>query len=206
MTKPKIKICGLSREQDIEAVNEVLPDYIGFVFAESRRRINYEQAKTFRRELDARIKAVGVFVNAPLDDIITLCCDNVIDAIQLHGDEDSSYIAALRKEVSHPIIKALRVQNTQQLIESQSLMCDYLLLDTYQKDVYGGSGKSFDRLLIPRMEKPYFLAGGLNVSNITDAVNECHPYCLDVSSGVETNGVKDREKIKEIVRMIRSVN
>jgi len=200
----KIKICGLSRIQDIEMVNEVLPDYIGFVFAKSSRRVSPEQASELKIALDKRILAVGVFVNAAPNEIVQLCKSNSIDIIQLHGDEDLFYITALKKEVSNPIIKAVRVQSERQILEAQSLPCAYLLLDTYQKGAYGGSGKSFDRSLIPKLEKPFFLAGGLNVGNVKTAIADCHPYCLDVSSGVETDGVKDTNKIKEIVRMVRS--
>lgn len=200
----KIKICGLSREQDIEIVNEVLPDYIGFVFAKSSRNVSFQQAKEMKRLLDKRISAVGVFVNAAPDEIIQLCKANIIDIIQLHGDEDISCITALKNDVPNPIIKAVRVQSTRQILEAQSLPCDYLLLDTYQKDVYGGSGKNFDRSLIPKLKKPFFLAGGLSAGNIKNAITDCRPYCLDVSSGVETDGVKDRDKIKEIIRIVRS--
>jgi len=156
--------------------------------------------------LDRRIKAVGIFVNTAANEIVQMCKDNIIDVIQLHGDEDLSYIAKLRNEVSNPIIKAVRMQDTCQLLEAQSLPCDYLLLDTYRKDVYGGSGESFDWSLIPKLEKPYFLAGGLNAGNIETAAAQCHPYCLDVSSGVETDGLKDRDKIKEIVKLVRCEN
>jgi phosphoribosylanthranilate isomerase len=199
----KIKICGLSRMQDIEIVNEVLPDDIGFVFAESRRRVSHRQAQEMKSALDKRILAVGVFVNAAPDEIIQLCRTNCIDIIQLHGDEDLAYITALKKRVPNPIIKAVRVQSASQILAAQALPCDYLLLDTYQKDAYGGSGKSFDRSLIPKLEKPFFLAGGLNSGNIKTAITDCHPYCLDVSSGAEKDGVKDREKIKEIIRIVR---
>lgn len=200
----KIKICGLSREQDIEIVNEVLPDYIGFIFAKSSRNVSFQQAKEMKKLLDKRISAVGVFVNAAPDEIIQLCKANIIDIIQLHGDEDISCILALKNDVPNPIIKAVRVQSTRQILEAQSLPCDYLLLDTYQKDVYGGSGKSFDRSLISKIKKPFFLAGGLSAGNIKNAITDCRPYCLDVSSGVEMDGVKDRDKIKEMIRIVRS--
>lgn len=203
----KIKICGLSGIHDIEAVNEVLPDYIGFVFAQSSRRVNRQQAEKMKNLLDRRILAVGVFVNAAPSEIARLCKNDIIDMIQLHGDEDISYITALRNEVPNPIIKAVRARSSRQLLNAQSLPCDYLLLDTYQKDAYGGSGNSFDWSMIPKLEKPFFLAGGLNVKNIrAAAAADCCPYCLDVSSGAETKGIKDRDKIKEIVRIVRGEN
>ena len=201
----KIKVCGLSRLQDIEIVNEVLPDYIGFVFAESRRKVSYEQATKMRILLDRRILAAGIFVNAELTEIIKLCKDGIIDLVQLHGEEDASYIEKLKSKISSPIIKAVRVQSPGQILDAQPLPCDYLLLDTYQKDVYGGSGKSFDWTVIPKLSKPFFLAGGLDAGNIAQAA-VCRPYCLDISSGVETDGVKDRVKIKEIVGIVRGVS
>ncbi|MCX7615441.1 MAG: phosphoribosylanthranilate isomerase, partial [Clostridiales bacterium] len=182
--------------------NEVLPDYIGFVFAESRRKVTFEQAARMKNRLDSRIQAVGVFVNALSEDIISLSKNGLIDLIQLHGDENASYIKKLRNEISNPIIKALRVQSTEQIVNSVSLPCDYLLFDTYRKDAYGGSGECFNWSMIPELNKPYFLAGGLNAQNIKAASRQC-PYCLDVSSGVETDGFKDLEKIKEIVNMVR---
>ena len=199
----KIKICGLVRIQDIEAVNEVLPDYIGFVFAKSRRQVSSEQATELRRQLDPHIKAAGVFVNAPLGDIAELCRENIIDIVQLHGDENTEYLSALCEQISKPVIKAVRVQSTRQITEAQTLPCDYLLLDTFQNDMYGGSGKVFDRSLIPMLSKPFFLAGGLDAKNIADAIADCHPYCIDVSSGAETDGMKDREKIRGIVKIVR---
>ncbi len=199
----KIKICGLSRIQDIEAVNEILPDYIGFVFADSRRKIDAQKAAELKKFLNPKILAVGVFVNASVNEIVNLCEEHIIDMIQLHGDENRSYIEQLKSEIENPIINAVRVQNQQQIIDAQMFPCEYILLDTFQKENYGGSGKVFDHKLIPKLYKPFFLAGGLNADNIIDAM-AYHPYCLDVSSGAETGGVKDREKIKQIVNMVRS--
>ena len=203
----KIKICGLTRMQDIEVVNEGLPDYIGFVFAESKRKVSREQAEQMKNILDKRIQAVGVFVNAQPDEIAGLCRDGIIDIIQLHGNESQTYLEKLRSKVANPIIKAIQVQSTMQILESQAVSCDYLLLDAFGKDGRGGrggSGTAFDHSLIPRTIKPFFLAGGLNAGNIRAAA-ECLPYCLDVSSGVETNGVKDRDKIRNLIDIVRSV-
>ena len=200
----KIKICGLTRMQDIEAVNEGLPDYIGFVFAESRRRICREQAEQMKNVLDKRIRSVGVFVNAPPGEIASLCRDGIIDIIQLHGNESQTYLEKLRNEVANPIIKAIQVQSTRQILESQEIACEYLLFDTFREGSRGGSGAAFDHSMIPRPIKPFFLAGGLNAGNIRAAA-ECLPFCLDVSSGVETDGVKDRDKIRNIIEIVRSV-
>jgi phosphoribosylanthranilate isomerase len=200
----KIKICGLSRACDIETVNECQPDYIGFVFAESRRRIGRTQADALKKLLNPAIRTVGVFVNADQGEIVGLCRDGVIDLIQLHGDEDCDYISALKEKIRRPVIKAVRVQNAAQVLEAQSLPCDYLLLDAYRREAMGGTGQSFDHSLIPRLDKPFFLAGGLDSENIKAAA-KAQPYCMDVSSGVETNGIKDADKIKEVVRAVRSL-
>jgi phosphoribosylanthranilate isomerase len=200
----KIKICGLKSPEDITYVNKYLPDYIGFVFAESKRQINDSQASYLKKSLDNRVQAVGVFVNEPMEHIAKLCRDNVIDLVQLHGDEDEAYILKLKNLIPNPIIKAVRVQRAGQIEELQSLSCNHLLLDTYSKNQYGGSGVTFDRGLIPDNCKPFFLAGGLNEDNILEAIKDCRPYCVDISSGVETEGKKDEKKIKEIIELVRN--
>ena len=175
----KVKICGLSRIEDIEAVNLALPDYIGFVFAESRRKVDFVQAKRLKDLLDKRILTVGVFVNAVIDDIVKIRQEQVIDMVQLHGNEDWGYITELRKKINGPVIKAVRVKSQKDILEAETLPTDYLLLDTYQKDLYGGSGEIFDWSLIPQIDKPYFLAGGLNEGNLNEALKH-KPYCLDI--------------------------
>ena len=194
----KLKICGLTRQQDIDIVNSALPDYIGFVFADSRRRVTPEQAASLRARLDPRIRTVGVFVNADINGITALVRDGVIDLAQLHGDEDAAYINKLCSETGCPVIKAVRVQSPAQVLAAEALPCDYLLLDAFKKDACGGTGTAFDYGLIPKLQKPFFLAGGLNAGNVKKAL-EMQPYCLDISSGVETDGVKDERKIREIM-------
>ena len=130
---------------------------------------------------------------------------NVLDAIQLHGHENAAYIEHLRAMTSVPIIKAVRVQSSEQILSCSRMPCDYLLLDTYVRGERGGSGKSFDWSIIPDMQKPYFLAGGLDSQNVLKAVKTLHPYCVDVSSGVETNGAKDSVKMAEFIKQVRSV-
>lgn len=201
----KIKICGLTRTVDIDMVNEVLPDYIGFVFAKSKRQVSEERASELKLRLSSQIKAVGVFVNEDPDKIIRLCKGEIIDIIQLHGDEDEDYITALKKEVSNPIIKAVRVRSTED-IQKAAFTCDYLLLDTYKDNQYGGSGESFDWSVITNTNKPVFLAGGIHIGNVEHAIRLTDPYCIDVSSGVETEGYKDRNKIAEIVSKVRRVS
>ncbi len=203
----KIKICGIKRIEDIEIVNKYKPDYIGFVFYKNSRYVDFETAKKLKSKLDKSIRTVGVFVNEPIDFIVKLCISNVIDAVQLHGDEDDDYIKQLRARVKCRIIKAVRVKSTEQILQEEQKKCDFLLLDTYKKDVYGGSGQKFNWNLIPDdLVKEYFLAGGLNADNIQLAIKILHPFCVDVSSSVETDGVKDEQKIKEIIEKVRSVN
>jgi len=198
----KIKLCGLSRPADIQAANAARPDYIGFVFAKSRRQVGCEQAKALKRLLDPGIQTVGVFVNAPLEEILCLGREGIIQAVQLHGDENAAYMQTLKKQLRVPVIRAVRVRSAERTRAAERLPCDFLLLDTFQPDTYGGSGKRFDWSLIPPLKKPYFLAGGLNMQNIRQAA-ALHPYCLDVSSGAETDGRKDRDKMIKLVDMIR---
>lgn len=204
----KIKICGLSRFSDVLAANEAGPDYIGFVFARSSHQVTADKARQLKRELDSRIQAVGVFVNAPMEEILALAGDapgreRTIDLIQLHGDEDESYIRNLKTRTDLPIIKAVRVENAVQVLKVQEQPCDYLLLDTLRPGTYGGAGITFDWNMIPRLSKPYFLAGGINRENIIQAA-ALNPYCIDVSSGVETDGQKDRKKITDLVSCLRN--
>lgn len=199
----KIKICGLSRIEDIEAVNLARPDYIGFVFAKSKRQVDGETAKILKEALDPGIKAVGVFVNHPVTEIIALVEDGIIDVIQLHGDEDDETIRVLRKAVSAPIIKAMRIKDKNDIKET---IADHRLFDTYDPTQYGGSGVCFNWDLLTDIHEDFFLAGGLNIDNIAAAINQVNPYCVDISSGVETDGKKDRNKIIKIVEKIRRKN
>lgn len=199
----KIKICGLTREQDIDIVNTVIPDYAGFVFAESKRRIDEKRAKELKKRLDPNIEAVGVFVNEESEKIIRLCSDGIIDLVQLHGDEDENYIRHLRKHIPNKIIKAVRVKDKYDIERAMGFSADFLLFDSYTEGIYGGSGKKFDWSLIASVKKPFFLAGGINTGNALHAVKHLKPYCIDVSSGVETGGCKDPEKVFRLVSMIR---
>ena len=194
----KIKICGLTRECDINYVNEALPDYAGFVFAGSKRKVSADQAFALKRGLSSSIKAVGVFVDHDISFIRDLLKRGVIDIVQLHGHEDEEYISA----INAPVIKAVRLDKKSEKSERSEKFdypADYLLFDSPS----AGSGKTFDWSLIPKTEKPFFLAGGINIGNISGAI-EIKPYAIDVSSGVETDGAKDRCKILEIVRSVRN--
>ena len=201
----KIKICGLTRREDVAAVNQWLPDYVGLVFCSSRRQVTPVQAALLKAGLDTRIKAVGVFVNEPIVTIVKLCNTGVIDLVQLHGDENAAYLRELKSHLDCPVIKAVRVQNVAQVQQAEQMPCDWLLLDTYQKGRYGGSGKMFDHALIPDLQKQFFLAGGLENSNIARVIEKCKPTGVDLSSGVETGGFKDEEKIRQIIQTVRNL-
>lgn len=203
--KKRIKICGLTRADDIEAVNLWKPDYAGFVFAPGKRQLTPDKAKQLREVLLPEIPSVGVFVNSPIKDILALIKEGTIGMVQLHGDEDPDYATSLKEqmEIPVPIIKAIRVRSDDDMSKAEHFPSDYLLFDTYSKDVYGGSGKSFDWSSIPVIKKPWFLAGGIGAENILRAV-ATDAFCLDLSSSLETEGRKDPEKIKEIIQILRS--
>ncbi|WP_373482261.1 phosphoribosylanthranilate isomerase [Acetobacterium sp.] len=199
----KIKICGLSRLEDIAAVNAARPDYIGFVFAKSKRQVDLETARALKQALDPGIAAVGVFVNHPVAEIIALAAAGIIDLIQLHGDEDEATVRLLQTQTGLPVIQAFRISSPADI---RTTAADYRLFDTYDPSQYGGSGAAFNWELLAGVSGDFFLAGGLNIDNIKAAIQQVNPYCVDISSGVETDGVKDRDKIIEIVEMIRKIN
>jgi len=198
----KIKICGLSRMEDIAAVTAARPDYIGFVFAASRRQVEMETARALKQVLDPGIEAVGVFVNHPVAEIIALAEAGIIELIQLHGDEDEATVLRLQAQTGLPVIRAFRINSPADIRETAA---DYRLFDTYDPSQYGGSGATFNWELLQGVSGDFFLAGGLNIDNIKAAVNQVNPYCVDISSGVETDGVKDRDKIIEIVEKLRRI-
>lgn len=202
---------------DIEYANRVKPDFVGFIFANTRRKISTTQAKEFREALDAEIPAVGVFVNADISEIASLVEAGCINLIQLHGEEDADYIGRLRKVCDVPIIKAVKVQTIEQIRQAAALPVEYLLLDTYRKGVLGGTGEAFDWELLREAKaiagdtaegelfgKPYFLAGGLHAGNLPEAA-ELGSYGLDISSGIETDGSKDFTKMVEVMKLVRKL-
>ena len=203
----KIKICGLTRTEDIDIVNEFLPDYVGFVFAKSRRQVSAEQAKELKKRLRPEIKAVGVFVNEKAENIAEIANQGIIDLIQIHGDEDAAYCRQLRNLTQAPIIKVVRIESEDDLIGIEEFDCDYYLFDTLSSKEYGGTGKAFDHSILHNKEikKPFFVAGGLNQNNVAAAIEATKPFGVDTSGGVETDGVKDINKIKEFIKQGRIV-
>lgn len=203
-SQTKIKICGLRRLEDVKIVNVVQPQYVGFVFAPSKRQITLEEAQILRAALQSSIQSVGVFVNADPEEVAAFCQQDIIQFVQLHGQEDETYIRQLRQLVKTPIIKAVQVRQPEDILYAQQLDCDYLLLDTYVVGMAGGSGQQFAYDKIPSLFKPFFLAGGLSADNVQQAIKQVHPFAVDVSSGVEQNGWKNAEKISDFIRKVRT--
>ena len=208
----KIKLCGLRRAEDIEAANLLKPDYIGFVFyKKSKRYISYEEAKILKRylspeaagrlreKLNPSVSAVGVFVREAPEVVAGLLNGGIIDLAQLHGNEDEAYIKALRKLTDKPLIKAFQIKTTEELKKAEDSSADMILLDAGT-----GDGVSFDWDILKSFNRPYFLAGGMTPENVSPAIEKLHPYGVDVSSGIETDGFKDLKKMREFVYNVRS--
>ena len=196
----KIKICGIRRFEDIEMVNRYKPDYIGFVFADSKRKVSHDLAKELKDNLDSDIISVGVFVDSPKDEILELFGEGIIEVAQLHGSESEEYIQDLKEKTDGKlkIINAIEMTPEVDLLEYNGSNSDYLLLDSGK-----GSGKTFDWSLIRNdLKKEFFLAGGLDSENASQAIEEFNPYAIDLSSSLETDGFKDENKIKEIMEVI----
>lgn len=195
----KIKLCGLTRLLDIEAANELKPEYIGFVFApKSRRYITPQKAAELKRALDSEIRAVGVFVNETAQNVADLLNGGVIDMAQLHGYEDGEYIRKLRRLTDKPLMQAFRIKTESDVKAAEGSRADDILLDSG-----AGTGEAFDWKLIQNFRKPYFLAGGLDPGNVGEAVRRLSPYGVDVSSGIETDGVKDKRRMEAFVAAVR---
>ena len=217
----KIKFCGLFRECDIDYANALKPDFVGFIFVEkSKRFVDFVAAQALKSHLDSRIKAVGVFVDSPLERIIEALSEGIIDVVQLHGNENNAYISALKEHIQRdlgaisPIIKAIKISDSHSLVQSFEIQAkcgaDFILLDSPN----AGSGRAFDwNALVQSLAKSqdftrefqtrFFLAGGINAENIQSAI-ALKPFCIDISSGIESNGAKDFTKMQTIINAIRS--
>ena len=199
----KIKLCGLTRPCDIEWANDLRPDYIGFVFAQkSRRYTSPVDARALREKLHPDIRAVGVFVNEAPEAVASLLNDGIIDIAQLHGGEDADYIKALRKLTGRPLIKAFRIDSAADLDRARRSTADHVLLDNGA----GGTGTAFDWSVLKDFDRPFFLAGGLGPDNVARAIKAVHPFAVDVSSGIETDGVKDYKKMTAFVSAVRKAH
>ncbi len=195
----KIKLCGLKRACDIEWANELKPDYIGFVFAkQSRRYVSPNDAEELRKLLHPSIKVAGVFVDAKIEVIAGMAKLNIIDVVQLHGSEDEDYLRKLRRRICIPVFQAFRISSLEDIKRAEESSADMVLLDAG-----AGCGEVFDWSLLKDIKRPYFLAGGLTPENVSDAIDRLHPYGVDASSSLETDGVKDSVKMAAFVKAVR---
>ena len=200
MNMPKIKICGLSRPEDITYINEAKPDYCGFIIdvPKSRRNVSISKVRELVQNLESQICPVGVFVNKDCGEVAQLLNEGTIQIAQLHGQEDEAYIRRIQKNTGHQVIKVFSVKTAQDIENALKSPADYILLDQGG----GGTGQTFDWSLIPEIDRPFFLAGGLGADNLETAVRTIHPYAVDLSSSVETDGMKDRDKILKAVQLV----
>lgn len=218
---PKVKMCGISKVETIPAVVEAKPDYMGLVFAPSKRQVTVDQAKILVEELhrgyakkygsdtehdkNDTIKTVGVFVNETVDNLVTIANEANLDAVQLHGDEDETFIQSLKERTNVEVWKAIQIRtaaDTEKWIDSSAEM---LLFDAYHKDERGGTGEVFDWSSLDAFERPFMLAGGIDSTNVARAIRTVRPYGIDISSGIETNGMKDDKKITAFTKIVKSI-
>ena len=224
---PKVKMCGISKVETIPAVVDAKPDYMGLVFTPSKRQVTVDQAKTLVEELhkqyanrynrDAEqysnqtlihqesIKTVGVFVNETVESLLKIAKEVKLDVIQLHGDEDESFIQTLKEQSNVEVWKAVQVRSAADAEAWIDSSADMLLFDAYHKDERGGTGEVFDWSSLDEFERPFMLAGGINSTNVARAIRTVRPYGIDISSGIETEGVKDDEKIKAFTNIVRTI-
>ena len=211
---PKVKMCGISNVETIPAIVDAKPDYMGLVFAPSKRQVTVDQAKILVEELHKQcinhydtkvVKTVGVFVNETLDNLVRIADTANLDAVQLHGDEDEAFIQSLKERTNVEVWKAIQIRtaaDTEKWIDSSA---DMLLFDAYHKDERGGTGEVFDWSSLDAFERPFMLAGGIDSTNVARAIRMVRPYGIDISSGIETNGVKDDEKITAFIKIVKSI-
>ena len=211
---PKVKMCGISKVETIPAIIDAKPDYMGLVFAPSKRQVTVEQAKTLVEELHKQyavrynsetIKTVGVFVNETVENLLKIAEEVKLDVIQLHGDEDESFIQILKEQSNVEVWKAVQVRSAADAEKWIDSSADMLLFDAYHKDERGGTGEVFDWSSLDEFERPFMLAGGIDSTNVARAIRTVRPYGLDISSGIETEGVKDNEKMKAFTNIVRII-
>ncbi|WP_028992318.1 phosphoribosylanthranilate isomerase [Thermoanaerobacter thermocopriae] len=200
----KVKICGLRRKEDIEYANELKPDYVGFVFAKSKRQVEVEQALYLISFLDKEIKTVGVFVNEPVENVLKIAQTLNLDVLQFHGDETQDYVDNFK---NFTVWKAIRIKDKEDLEKTKEFRVNSFVFDTLTKNEYGGTGKPFNWEVLKGFELnvPIILAGGLNENNVEEAIRIVSPYGVDVSSGVETEGYKDFKKMKSFIEKVRGI-
>lgn len=204
----KIKICGIKRSEDVGFANLFMPDYIGFILSKGyKRTVKIDDVKFLAAKVDLKIKKVGVFVDMPAKNVASVADYTGIDIIQLHGEnEDNDYINELRKYTDKEIWNVFKVKNEEEVLKAEKSIADMILLDTYSEKIAGGTCKKVDTDIILKsgLSRDFVLAGGIDNDNISDILSEIKPFCIDVSSGTETDGVKDPQKMADIIRKIRS--
>lgn len=195
-----VKFCGISREEDVGTINRLHPDMMGFVFWEkSKRYVTKEKAVSLSKMLDPSICPVGVFLDMSFEYIADIAKTGCIKAVQLHGSEDERFVRDVQKETGLQVIRAFKISDRKDLEKAVSTDADMLMLDGGI-----GEGRTFDWSLLQDVERPYILAGGLNPENVGQAISKLHPYGVDVSSGIETDGVKDPVKMKLFMDAVKS--
>lgn len=201
----KVKICGIKREKDVEIVNSFMPDYVGFVFAESKRKVSVEEAQRLILGLNPQIKKVGVFVNESYAKVMSIAQILKLDVLQFHGDEENEY---LEKFKTYEVWKAASIKSKSDIEKASLYNVNGIVVDSLDESGNGGTGKKFDWSILKKYKnsilKPIFVAGGLNEENIQECIKELQPFGVDVSSGVESNGVKDKLKIKNFITKVRN--
>ena len=218
---PKVKMCGISKVETIPAIVDAKPDYMGLVFAPSKRQVTVDQAKILVEELhrgyakkygsdtehdkNGTIKTVGVFVNETVENLVTIANEANLDAVQLHGDEDEAFIQSLKERTNVEVWKAVQIRSAADVEKWIDSSADMLLFDAYHKDERGGTGEVFDWSSLDAFERPFMLAGGIDSTNVARAIRTVRPYGIDISSGIETNGVKDDEKITAFIKIVKSI-
>lgn len=202
---PKVKFCGMKTREDITIVNRYTPDYVGFIFAKSKRQVSMQTANDLAKILDEKIKKVGVFVNASLMQVEEIAQKVPLDIIQLHGDEDNEFIKALKNKLNLPIWQAIKVKDIVDIERAKQSIADMILFDAYVKDSAGGTGKSFNWDLLKDFTGEFILAGGINKQNIIRAIRTIRPYIVDISSGIEKDNHKDENEVKTISELLRKV-
>ena len=218
---PKVKMCGISKVETIPAIVDAKPDYMGLVFAPSKRQVTVDQAKILVEELhrgyakkygsdtehdkNGTIKTVGVFVNETVENLVTIANEANLDAVQLHGDEDEAFIQSLKERTNVEVWKAVQIRSAADVEKWIDSSADMLLFDAYHKDERGGTGEVFDWSSLDAFERPFMLAGGIDSTNVARAIRTVRPYGIDISSGIETNGMKDDKKITAFTKIVKSI-
>ena len=192
-------MCGITSLEDINTINELLPEYVGFVFYEkSKRYITPDKAKELKLKLDKRIQAVGVFLHEKAEAMAALASDGVIDMIQAHGCEEPEFVREIKKLTDVPVIQAFKTNKKEDILRAVESPAEYILVDSSL-----GSGEMMDIEILKDFPRPFFLAGGLDPENVSTVIDAVHPEVVDVSSGIETDGKKDPEKMRAFMQAVK---